>query len=96
MAIICHAPWLLVSVGLARGRTLTSYHTIQDDIRNEGATWQDQAVVRGGNWVTSRQPSDLPDFNCAMIDLFAQHGVRSRQATATRVAQGSLCQAARR
>jgi protease I len=70
MAVICHAPWLLVSAGLVRGRSLTSYHTIQDDLKNAGATWSNSAVVRDGNWVTSREPSDLPSFNAAMIELF--------------------------
>jgi protease I len=73
MAVICHAPWLLVSAGLVKGRTLTSYHTIQDDVRNAGGTWQDREVVRDGNWVTSRQPSDIPAFNREMLDLFAAH-----------------------
>jgi protease I len=72
MAIICHAPWLLVSAGLVRGRKLTSYHTIQDDIRNAGGTWIDQEVVEDENWVTSRQPKDLPAFNQAMLRLFAR------------------------
>ncbi len=72
MAIICHAPWLLVSAGLVKGRTLTSYYTIQDDIRNAGGNWVDQEVVRDHNWVTSRSPKDLPAFNPAMIQLFAE------------------------
>lgn len=72
IAVICHAPWLLVSSGLTRGRTMTSYHTIQDDIRNAGAKWQDAEVVRDRNWVSSRQPSDIPAFNRAMIDLFTE------------------------
>jgi protease I len=78
MAIICHAPWILVSAGLVKGRTLTSYYTIQDDIRNAGGNWVDQEVVCDGNWVTSRQPSDLPAFNREMINLFARapHAVR--------------------
>jgi len=71
-AVICHAPWELVSAGLVRGRMLTSYHTIQDDIRNAGGHWVDRAVVEDGNWVSSRQPSDLPAFNRAMIRLFAR------------------------
>jgi protease I len=71
LAVICHAPWLLVSAGLVRGRTLTSYHTIQDDIRNAGGSWQDREVVRDGNWVTSRQPDDIPAFNREMLALFA-------------------------
>lgn len=69
MAIICHAPWLIVSAGLVQGRVLTSYHTIADDIRNAGATWLDAPVVQDVNWVTSRQPSDIPHFNEAMIEL---------------------------
>jgi len=71
IAAICHAPWELVSAGLVRGRTLTSYHTIQDDIRNAGGEWIDREVVEDGNWVTSRQPSDLPAFNRAMLSLFS-------------------------
>ena len=63
MAVICHAPWLLASSGIARGRKLTSYHTIQDDMRNAGANWVDQEVVVDGNLVTSRKPDDLPAFN---------------------------------
>jgi protease I len=72
IAVICHAPWLLVSANLVRGRTMTSYHTIQDDIRNAGAKWQDVEVLRDKNWVSSRQPADIPAFNRAMIELFAE------------------------
>ena len=72
IAAICHAPWELVSAGLVRGRTLTSYHTIQDDIRNAGGNWLDRAVVEDGNWVTSRQPDDLPLFHRAIISLFSR------------------------
>ena len=72
IAAICHAAWELVSAGLVRGRTLTSYHSIQDDIRNAGGKWIDQEVVEDGNWVTSRQPDDLPAYNKAMIALFSR------------------------
>ena len=72
IAAICHAPWELVSAGLVRGRTLTSYHTIQDDVRNAGGNWVDREVVEDGNWVTSRQPDDLPAFNRAMLALFSR------------------------
>ncbi|HEY3343297.1 MAG TPA: type 1 glutamine amidotransferase domain-containing protein [Anaerolineaceae bacterium] len=72
MAVICHAPWLLVSSGLVDGRRLTSYYTLQDDIRNAGGHWQDREVIHDRNWVTSRSPKDLPAFNQAMIDLFAE------------------------
>ena len=72
LAAICHAPWELVSAGLVRGRTLTSYHTLQDDVRNAGGNWVDREVVEDGNWVTSRQPDDLPAFNRAMLALFSR------------------------
>jgi protease I len=72
MAVICHAPWELISSGLAKGRTMTSYYTIQDDVRDAGATWVDQEVVVDGNLVTSRQPSDIPAFNREMLKLFSQ------------------------
>lgn len=76
IAVICHAPWLLVSAGLVDGRTLTSYYTIQDDIRNAEGQWMDKEVVRDQNWVSSRQPSDIPVFNQEMIKLFREHPPR--------------------
>lgn len=81
IAVICHAPWLLVSAGLVRGRTMTSYHTIQDDIRNAGANWKDEEVVTDKNWVSSRQPSDIPAFNRAMIELFSQKQTAASEKT---------------
>jgi protease I len=69
IAVICHGPWLLVSAGLVRERRLTSYHTLQDDIRNAGGHWVDAPVIRDGNWVSSRHPGDLPQFNKAMIRM---------------------------
>lgn len=70
-AIICHGPWLLASAGLARGKKLTSYFTIQDDMRNAGAEWRDEQVVQDGNLITSRNPDDLPAFNQALISALA-------------------------
>lgn len=72
MGIICHAPWILVSAGLVRGRTLTSYYTIKDDIKNAGGNWVDQTAVFDANWVTSRQPSDLVAFNNGLVELLSQ------------------------
>lgn len=72
IAAICHAPWELISAGLVRGRTLTSYNTIQDDIVNAGGNWLDREVVVDGNWVTSRQPDDIPAFNREMLSLFSE------------------------
>ena len=73
IAVICHGPWLLVSAGLVRGRTLTSWPTLQDDIRNAGGMWVDREVVADRNWVSSRKPDDLPAFNRTFIELLAQH-----------------------
>lgn len=81
IAFICHAPWLLVSAGLTKGRTVTSYHTIQDDLRNAGAKWVDKEVVRDGNWVSSRQPTDIPAFNREMISLFSEPKARTQSAS---------------
>ncbi|AFM26639.1 type 1 glutamine amidotransferase domain-containing protein [Desulfomonile tiedjei] len=72
VAVICHGPWLLVSAGLVQGKTMTSYHTIRDDIRNAGANWVDNELVRDENWVSSRSPKDLPAFNKGMIGLFSE------------------------
>ncbi len=71
IAVICHAPWLLVSADAVEGRRLTSYHTLQDDIRNAGGEWVDQEVVIDDNLVTSRKPDDLPAFCDAFIELLA-------------------------
>ena len=79
IAVICHAPWLLVSAGLVKGKTMTSYYTIQDDIRNAGANWVDQELVRDGTWVSSRSPKDLPAFNQGMVELFAGSKVTLQQ-----------------
>lgn len=72
IAAICHAAWELISAGVVRGRKLTGYWTVQDDIRNAGGIWMDQEVVIDDNWVTSRQPSDLPAFNREMLALFSR------------------------
>lgn len=72
IAAICHAPWELISAELVRGRKLTSWPTIQDDIRNAGGEWLDQEAVVDQNWVTSRGPRDLPAFNREMIALFSR------------------------
>jgi protease I len=76
MAVICHAPWELVSARILDGRKLTSYHTIADDVRNAGATWEDKELVIDGNLVTSRQPDDLRAFVPAMLQLFARSAQR--------------------
>ncbi len=72
IAVICHGPWELVSAGLVKGRTLTSFHSLKDDIINAGGNWVDQETVVDGNWLSSRSPEDLPAFNKAMNTLFAE------------------------
>jgi protease I len=67
LAVVCHGAWLLISAGLASGRTLTSWPSLQDDLRNAGATWVDREVVSDGNWTSSRKPDDLPAFNREFI-----------------------------
>ena len=67
IAVVCHGAWLLVSAGLAAGRTLTSWPSLRDDLRNAGATWVDREVVSDGNWTSSRKPEDLPAFNREFI-----------------------------
>ncbi len=62
LAVICHGPWLLVSAGVARGRSLTSYPSLSVDLENAGATWKDEEVVVDGRLITSRNPGDLPAF----------------------------------
>lgn len=65
---ICHGPQVLISAQVVRGRQLTGFASIADDIRNAGGLYRDQPVVTDGNWITSRNPHDLPQFNRAIID----------------------------
>ena len=71
LAVICHAPWLLVSAGLAKGRTLTSFPSLSVDLQNAGATWKDEEVVVDGSLITSRNPDDLPAFVEAISEALA-------------------------
>ncbi len=77
IATLCHGPWVLVSAGLVRGRRLAAWPGIQDDIRHAGGTWVDAALVRDGNWVTSRSPLDLLAFERGMLELFEDAPRRS-------------------
>jgi protease I len=77
MAVICHGPWMLVESGVVRGRTVTSWPTLETDIRNAGGEWVDEEVCVDGNLVTSRKPDDIPAFNEKMLELFAGTRVAS-------------------
>ena len=72
VAAICHGPWLLVEANVARGRTVTSWPSLQTDLRNAGADWVDREVVTDEGLVTSRKPDDIPAFNRKMIEEFAE------------------------
>lgn len=73
IAVICHGPWTLVEAGLAKGRTLTSYPSLQTDIRNAGGTWVDREVVVDRGVITSRNPDDLPAFCARFVEAVADH-----------------------
>jgi protease I len=77
VAVICHGAWLLISAGLVKGRRMTSWPTLQDDLRNAGAKWEDAECIRDKSWVSSRKPDDLPAFNREMISAFGEGGQRA-------------------
>jgi protease I len=76
LAAICHGPWMLCSAKCLKGRKVTSFFAIRDDIENAGGLWQDAPMVRDGNLVTSRTPDDLPDFLKGLFAALAapEHG----------------------
>ena len=76
VAAICHAPWLLISSGVVKGKTITAYESLKDDVNNAGATYQDEAVVRDGDIITSRKPDDIPAFAQAIDEFFIKHDSR--------------------
>ena len=81
IAVICHGGWLLVSAGVVDGRKMTSWPTLQDDIRSAGGLWIDQEVVVDGNLVSSRKPDDIPAFNQKMVDKMFEHKTASARGT---------------
>jgi len=74
IAAICHAPWLLISACIVKGRRVTSFVSIKDDLLNAGALWEDSVVVVDRNLITSRCPDDLPEFCLAVINALAPNG----------------------
>jgi protease I len=72
VAAICHGPWTLIDAEVVRGRTMTSYESIQTDLKNAGAHWVDEEVVVDNGLVTSRKPDDIPAFNQKVIEEFAE------------------------
>lgn len=80
VGVICHGPWTLVEADVVKGRTLTSYPTLQTDIRNAGGTWVDEEVVTDAGLVTSRNPDDLPAF-CSKVVEEIEEGKHAEQAS---------------
>jgi protease I len=72
VAAICHAPWVLIEAGVVKGRRMTSWPSLQTDLRNAGAEWVDEEVVVDGNLITSRNPDDLDAFSAAIVEEFAR------------------------
>ncbi|MDY6909483.1 MAG: type 1 glutamine amidotransferase domain-containing protein [Thermodesulfobacteriota bacterium] len=72
LAAICHGGWMLASAGVLRGKTVTGFFSIRDDLVHAGATYVDREVVVDGNLVTSRKPDDLPAFMAAVIDAMSR------------------------
>lgn len=73
IAAICHGPLTLIETKKIKGKKMTSYHSVQTDMKNAGVKWQNKKVVIDGLLVTSRQPSDIPAFNKAIINVFAKN-----------------------
>jgi protease I len=77
VAAICHGPWTLIEANAVKGRKLTSWPSLQTDLKNAGAQWVDQSVVVDGNFVTSRKPEDLKDFNREIVALIGKWNVET-------------------
>lgn len=76
VASICHGPWMLVEAGVVKGKTIASWPSLKTDIKNAGGNWVDKEVATDGQFITSRNPDDLPAFNKTLIEKIGQEAGR--------------------
>jgi protease I len=86
IGVICHGPWTLIETGVVKGRNITSWPSLQTDLRNAGANWVDEEVVVDDGLVSSRKPDDLPAFNAKIVEEFAE----GRHAESAEKAQAAI------
>jgi len=81
VGVICHGPWILIEAQAVKGRTITSWPSLQTDLRNAGADWVDREVVVDDGLISSRKPDDLPAFNSKLLEEFAEgrHEAQARK-----------------
>ena len=79
-AAICHGPWTLIEAGVVKGKTMTSWPSVQTDLKNAGANWVDKEVVVDGNFISSRKPDDIPAFSKAIIESLSKAQTRANAA----------------
>lgn len=82
VAAICHGPWTIINAGAARGHRMTSWPSLEADLKNAGAEWVDEEAVTDKGLVTSRKPDDIPAFSRAMIALFSRAQAKARRPAA--------------
>lgn len=79
IAAICHGPWTLINAEAVKGKTITSWPSLKQDLLNAGAKWVDQEVAKDELLVTSRKPEDIPAFNKAIIELYSEQATGSKR-----------------
>jgi len=81
VAAICHGPWLLIEADVVRGNTMTSWPSLQTDLRNAGVNWVDEEVVEDDGLITSRKPEDIPAFSRKLIEVLEAEEIEYRKAS---------------
>ena len=89
VAAICHGPWTLIEAGAVRGKQMTSWPSLQTDLRNAGANWVDETVVEDNGLITSRKPDDIPAFNEAILRTLSSGGKPSQAVSSQKLRKAS-------